>query len=175
MSVQARSISSRTSDALKRMNCHTLHRISVSVAPEDRFATNFSLPVDDELVNVARLSMRLMLAMYKRTRPQSQDEPDITGTYRCEGVLLDGNKYKATVEIQKIGDAYTVRWVRGIAEAHIGVGIRKGNLLSVCFAAGRGGAGIVVYQIDKGPKLHGDWTELGGIGIMQTETLIREK
>jgi uncharacterized protein (TIGR03067 family) len=116
----------------------------------------------------------LVLAVYRRARPLVQDEPDITGSYLCEGVLLDGNKYKAKVEIQKLGDAYMVRWTRGIAEAHIGVGIRKGNLLSVCFAAGRGGAGIVVYQIDKGPRLVGEWTDLGGIGIVQSETLMRE-
>lgn len=115
----------------------------------------------------------LLLTVYKREKPQT-DEPDIAGTYLCEGTQLEGLKYKARVEITKLGDSYSVKWTRGLDMAHLGVGIRKGNLLSVCFLTGKG-AGIAVYRIEKGPKLIGEWTELGGIGLIQAETLTREK
>jgi hypothetical protein len=73
-------------------------------------------------------------------------------------------------DIQKRGDAYFVRWeVRG-GVAYIGAGIRNGNTLSVAWL-NRGSAGISVYQIEKGPKLVGTYTEVGGPGLVGREVL----
>jgi uncharacterized protein (TIGR03067 family) len=110
----------------------------------------------------------LMVAVYKRDK--AAEDPEIVGVYQCEGVELDGNKYSSKVEIQRLGEAYSVRWSKGVAQMHVGVGVRKGNLLSVSFL-NKSMAGIVVYQIGKDRKLHGEWTEFGGIGILRTETL----
>ncbi|MFO0925993.1 MAG: hypothetical protein U0736_03015 [Gemmataceae bacterium] len=54
--------------------------------------------------------------------------------------------------------------------AYLGMGIRQGDTLSVAWA-NRGTVGLSVYQIEKGPKLTGVYTELGGPGIVATETL----
>jgi hypothetical protein len=119
-----------------------------------------------------------LLAVYQRAKQPQTEGPDLSGVYDCEGMQFDGKKYKAKVEIERLGDAYSVTWAHGLGRAHLGIGIRKGNLLSVCFAARTQEGvmtGIAVYEIDKDAKLHGDWTELGGVGIVQTETLTPQK
>lgn len=110
----------------------------------------------------------LFLAVYKRER--GADEPDITGTYDCAGTEMDGNNYKAQVEIQRLGNAYSVTWAKGGGLMAVGVGLRKNNVLSVSFA-NKGLAGIAVYQIGKDRKMEGEWTEVGGIGVLRAETL----
>jgi len=110
----------------------------------------------------------LIMAVYKREK--SPEEPDIAGLYDCEGVEMDGNRYTARVEIRRVGDAYTVAWTKGATPMHLGIGLRKGGALAVSFA-NPGMAGIAVYQIGKDKKLVGEWTELGGLGVLRTETL----
>ncbi len=114
----------------------------------------------------------LMVATYKREK--APDEVDIAGIYDCAGTEMDGNRYTARVEIRRVGDAYAVSWTKGTTPMHVGVGLRKGNVLSVSFA-NPGMAGIAVYQIEKDRKLQGEWTELGGIGVVRTESLAPAK
>lgn len=114
----------------------------------------------------------LMVAVYKREK--GADEPDVSGTYDCDGVEMDGNRYTAKVEIQRVGEAYTVTWAKGPGLMAIGVGLRKGNVFSVSFA-NKGMAGIAVYEITKPGKLEGQWTEVGGIGMVRAETLTLKK
>lgn len=114
----------------------------------------------------------LTVATYKRDRPR--EEPDLSGKYDCAGVEMDGSRYTAAVEVQRIGDAYTVTWNRGAGLTGIGVGLRRGNQLSVSFAS-KGTAGVVVYQLGKDGKLEGEWTDVGGVGILRTETLTPKK
>jgi uncharacterized protein (TIGR03067 family) len=120
--------------------------------------TSFTTTVDSGLFS----------AVYRREKPQVQ--PDIAGMYQCDGLEADGNRYTAQVEIRRLGDAYAVSWARGTVPIHIGVGVRKGDVLAVSFAS-KGGGGIAVYQISKDRKLQGEWTDLGGIGVLRTETL----
>jgi uncharacterized protein (TIGR03067 family) len=110
----------------------------------------------------------LFVAVYRREKPL--EEVEIAGRYQCEGQEVDGNKYQAQVEIRRVGDAYTVLWSRAGLPMHIGIGVRKGNLLGVSFAS-KTGTGIVMYQIGKDRKLQGEWTDLGGIGVLRTEKL----
>ena len=85
-----------------------------------------------------------------------------------------GKKQAADVEIKRLGDAYLVKWSKGILDAYIGVGVRKGDVLSVCWAS-QGQLGVSVFHIDKGPRLVGEWTMLGGNGMLQREILTPRK
>jgi uncharacterized protein (TIGR03067 family) len=111
----------------------------------------------------------LFLAVYKRVKPPDE-AVDIVGRYKSTATGPDGARQTATAEIQRHGDAYLVRWNVGPALAYVGVGIRKANTLSVAWT-NRGTVGVSVYEIEKGPKLIGTFTDLGGPGLMSREVL----
>lgn len=100
------------------------------------------------------------------------DVPDITGRYKCEGASPGGQAYRGTVEISKKGDTYALKWAFGPGETYQGVGILEGNVLAVSYS-GTGFTGVVVYKVEKGPKLVGRWAFAGGKGTVQTETLTK--
>jgi uncharacterized protein (TIGR03067 family) len=115
----------------------------------------------------------LYLAVYKRVIPTGE-EVDITGSYRAESLQFNGEKQTADVEIKRLGDCYLVKWSKGILEAYVGIGLRKGEVLAVCWA-NQGQVGACLYHIEKGPRLVGEWTMLGGAGVVQRETLTARK
>jgi uncharacterized protein (TIGR03067 family) len=116
----------------------------------------------------------LFLAVYKRVI-RTGDQLAIAGKYRSESVQVNGDRETADVEITRRGDCYLLKWSKGILDAHIvGIGIRKGGVLSVCWAS-KGQIGVCVYELDKERRLVGDWTILGGVGAVQRETLTRRK
>jgi len=109
------------------------------------------------------------VAVYKRIRPA--DEPiDIVGRYRAESMAPDGTRQVTGAEIQRHGDAYLMKWTRPAGILYVGIGIRRGNTLSVAWM-NKGSVGTSFYQIEKGPRLSGSFTELGGIGVISHETL----
>ncbi len=114
----------------------------------------------------------LFVAVYKRAK--AADEPDIAGVYDCQGTEMDGNKYTAKVEIRRVGDAYAVSWAKGGGLMAVGVGLRRGNVLSVSFTNKEMG-GIAVYTVAKDRTMAGEWTEVGGIGLLRSELLAPKK
>lgn len=103
-----------------------------------------------------------------------KEEIDIAGQYSCFGGGLGGGVYTGKVVIIKTGETYQVQWKLASGENHVGVAIREGNLLSVCYV-GKQAAGVVSYKIDKdkhGPRLVGRWASLGDKKT-QSETLTR--
>jgi uncharacterized protein (TIGR03067 family) len=110
-----------------------------------------------------------VLAVYKRFVPTGE-EIEITGKYVAENFQINGQKTLIDVEIMRLGDCYMVKWSKGILNAYVGIGLRKGETLAVCWA-NDGQIGACLYQIEKGPRLSGVWTILGGAGLMQRETL----
>ena len=112
----------------------------------------------------------LILAVYKRLRAGEDSKPNITGEYTSMTPGPDGTEQTADVEIEKLGDTYSVTWKRNNATHSTGVGIRRGETLSVCWAT-QGQTGIAVYQIEKDGKLVGRYTTLGSIGLLVEETL----
>lgn len=110
------------------------------------------------------------LEVYKRPRDAGGEGEELVGRYESESVGSDGKKLRTAAEIQRHGDAYMVRWSSGPATAFVGVGIRRGNTLSVCWA-NRGTIGLSVYEIGPGPRLVGVFTELGSIGVLAAEQL----
>jgi hypothetical protein len=96
---------------------------------------------------------------------------DLSGTYRCEGTSPAGNPYRSIVEISKEDQTYVVKW-RSRGSPAIGIGIVRNDTLSVSYFTGKD-VGIVVYRIEKGPKLTGQWTILGADGQLYPEVLTR--
>jgi uncharacterized protein (TIGR03067 family) len=113
------------------------------------------------------------VAVYKRVKKTTEDI-DIRGKYTSTSFGSDGKKQSLGAEIEKRGDAYQVRWTVPGGVAYVGVGIRKGDNLSVIWA-NRGNIGLSVYRIEKGPKLIGEFTELGGVGIIAREEMTPTK
>jgi uncharacterized protein (TIGR03067 family) len=107
-------------------------------------------------------------------RVRYKDEPfDLSGTYRSVSTELDGSKHVAEANIERMGDAYVVTYRKGSAVAYVGIGLRKGPVFCMSWIS-QGQAGITLYQIEDGPRLVGQYTQLGGPGILSEEVLTRE-
>jgi uncharacterized protein (TIGR03067 family) len=117
----------------------------------------------------AKKDSALFVASWKRVKPANQ-EIDIRGSYRCETFALNDKKSTLTAEIEKRGDAYLVKWQVSDGVAFLGAGIRRGGTLSVAWV-NRGSAGVSVYKIEKGPRLVGVYTDVGGPGLLGREVL----
>src|SRR5262245_26851471 len=110
------------------------------------------------------------LAVYKRAKVLDESI-DIVRKYKSESSAGDGKQQMMGAEIENQGDAYLVRWTVPGGVAYIGSGIRQGSTLSVAWV-NRGSIGLSVYQIEKGPKLTGLYTEVGGPGLVAHEVLL---
>ena len=67
-----------------------------------------------------------------------------------------------------------MKWEVSEGVAYVGTGIRQGDTLSVAWV-NRGSVGVSVYKIEKGPKLVGVYTEVGGAGLVAKEVLTISK
>ncbi len=126
------------------------------------------------MVVLVTLATLVLAGPYVARAAEEAEEIDIAGEYSCRGSNAGGGTYSGKVAITKTGQTYKVQWTIGSSQVHAGVGIREGNVLSVCFVA-NGGAGIAAYKIEKGkdgPRLVGRWA---GLGEQKTrpETLTR--
>lgn len=100
-------------------------------------------------------------------------ERDLTGVYICEGMNPDGKAYQGIVEIAKNHDTFELRWRFAPAGTAVGFGIQSGDVLAVSYYGGI--VGLVVYQIEDGPKLVGRWTAAGADGALFSETLTKTR
>ena len=114
-----------------------------------------------------------LLAVCKRAK-RKNEKLDITGTYRAEAIQDDGTKYVAEATIERLGDAYVVTYKKGPVTAYIAVGIRQGDTFCMAWA-NQGQVGVTLYQIEPGPRLVGQYTHLGGAGIINQEILTRAR
>jgi uncharacterized protein (TIGR03067 family) len=114
-----------------------------------------------------------LLAVCKRV-PRKKEEVEITGTYRSESIQEDGTKYVSEAVIERMGDAYLVTYKKGPVTAYVAVGLRHGDVFCLAWA-NRGQVGVTLYQIEAGPRLVGQYTHLGGPGLVSQETLTRVK
>ena len=107
-------------------------------------------------------------------KPESSkpSERDLAGVYRCEGVNPDGRTYRGVVEISKDDKTYRVRWTLGQGGTSVGVGMVQGDVLAVSYYTGQN-VGLVMYRIDKGIQLTGEWAVLGADGQLRPETLTK--
>ncbi len=100
-----------------------------------------------------------------------QAETDFVGVYRCEGTNPDGSLYQGIVEIARVDSTFRVRWMLSNDVNLLGVGIYSGGVLAVSYFGGA--PGVVVYRIDGGNRLIGEWTMGGAEGTIYTETLTK--
>lgn len=98
-------------------------------------------------------------------------ESNLVGVYRCEGVSPGGSPYRTVVEITKDEDTYELRWRAAQGNA-VGIGIVRGDVLAVSYFTGAN-MGVVLYRIEKGPKLTGEWSVFGSDGHRYPETLTK--
>lgn len=118
----------------------------------------------------------LSLCGFAPTAPSAAGDPEtasIDGEYAGDGVDIQGQKYRTTVEVSKEKDAYQFKWTTA-GQTFLGVGIRTGKLVSVSWV-GRQPAGVIVgitvFEVKKDGSLAGRWTMLGARGVVRTETL----
>lgn len=114
------------------------------------------------------------LAIYKKVPAPPEEKDDLSGQYDSVTFDNEGKKQVARAEILRHGHAYLVKYTEDDELAYVGVALRKGDMLSVCWA-NRGEIGISVYRIKKDGVLEGEYTRLGGIGSVDKETLTRRK
>ena len=102
----------------------------------------------------------------------STSERDLAGVYRCEGVNPDGRTYRGIVEMSKDDRTYRVKWTMGQGGTSVGIGMVRGDVLAVSYYTGQN-VGLVMYKIDKGIQLTGEWAVLGADGQLRPETLTK--
>jgi len=98
-------------------------------------------------------------------------EVDLSGVYRCDGTSPSGRPYRATVAIAKDESTYRLRWTTGEGTS-LGIGILNGDVLAVSYFTGTQ-VGVVLYKVQKGPKLVGQWALLEADGQIYPETLTK--
>ena len=96
---------------------------------------------------------------------------DLSGVYQCEGVGPNGKPYRGTVEIAKNEQTYRVKWTIAPDGVYLGIGILKDDMLAVSYFGQV--VGVVLYKIEKGPRLVGEWTVIGADGQVFSETLTK--
>lgn len=106
----------------------------------------------------------------RKPKPSADESIEIVGKYRSELTEVNGKVVTTEAEIERRGDAYLVTYTRDGKLIFVGTAIRKADQLSMCWVSS-GQIGVSVYKIEKGPKLVGDFTTLGGIGVTGREVL----
>jgi hypothetical protein len=103
--------------------------------------------------------------------PDPPSEPNLVGTYACEGMNPDGATYSGIVEIVRFKDTYLVRWTMPNDSQVVGVGIFSGNQLAVSYYGGT--PALVVYSVAENGRLNGKWTAGGADGEVFSEILTK--
>jgi uncharacterized protein (TIGR03067 family) len=111
-----------------------------------------------------------LLIVCKRL-PAKEGEGDLSGTYHSVSVDLDGRRLKYDVTIERVGECYLVLYTVNGQPAYFGTGVRKGNIFALGWVSQQ--SGITLYQIEKGNRMVGEFTQVGGPGFLGTETLTR--
>ena len=98
---------------------------------------------------------------------------DLVGVYVCDGINPQGRPYRGIVEIVKTDETFRLKWTFPQSDdTALGIGIVSNGVLAVSYY---GGAlvGVVVYKIDEGRKMFGEWTVAGANGGVFKETLTK--
>ena len=104
--------------------------------------------------------------------PARAEAPDLAGIYICDGVNAQG-AYRGFVEIVRAKDTFRVKWTfPRSGDSALGIGIVSNGVLAVSYYGGQT-AGVVVYKLDGGTTLVGEWTVAGVNGGVFKETLTR--
>lgn len=112
-----------------------------------------------------------VLVSLRKPKPVAEEAVNIVGKYNSAMIdAMTGKPVLAEVTVERRGDGYQMTYRSGDKVLFIGTALRKGDQLSMCWASA-GQAGVSVYKIEAGPKLVGEFTTLGGLGVVGKETL----
>ena len=101
------------------------------------------------------------------------EDTDLAGVYVCDGVNPEGHPYRGIVEIVKTQETFHLRWTFPQSDdGALGIGIVSNGVLAVSYYGGAT-AGVVVYKIEEGKKMVGEWTVAGADGGKYQETLTK--
>lgn len=106
----------------------------------------------------------------KKPKPAVEEAVDIVGKYRSELLEATGKTVVTEAVVERRGDAYLVTYMLGDKTLFVGTALRRGDQLSMSWISS-GQIGVSVYKIERGPKLTGEYTTLGGIGATGKEVL----
>lgn len=82
---------------------------------------------------------------------------DFSGTYAARGTNPGGESgYEAKLIITRTGDLYRVEWYFDGQLGAAGVGLARGDSLSVGYQMGDG-CGVVLYEVGDDGTLRGEW------------------
>jgi uncharacterized protein (TIGR03067 family) len=111
----------------------------------------------------------------KRPKPPADEAINIVGEYNSEMVdAMTGKVVAMDVTIERRGDAYILRYKLDDKPLFAGIALRKGNMLAMSWVS-PGQSGVSLYKIEAGPKLVGDHTVMGGVGLVGKEVLTARK
>ena len=103
----------------------------------------------------------------------ADESPDIAGIYVCDGTNPEGRPYRWMVEIIRTQETFRLRWTFSQNDdGALGIGIVSNGVLAVSYYGGAT-AGVVVYKIEEGKKMVGEWTVAGADGGVYKETLTK--
>jgi len=111
-----------------------------------------------------------ILITAKKPKPAVEEAVDIVGKYRSELLEATGKTVVTEAMIERRGDAYMITYMLGDKTLFVGTALRRGDQLSMSWISS-GQIGVSVYKIERGPKLTGEYTTLGGIGATGKEVL----
>jgi uncharacterized protein (TIGR03067 family) len=114
---------------------------------------------------------KVRLATCRRVRPTGETV-DIVGTYKSKTLAPDGKTLEYDAQIERRGDGYVITYRNNNVIVYVGVGVRQGDTLSVAWGR-QNQVGVSQYKIEKGPRLVGTYTMLGGPGLLLTEVLTK--
>lgn len=112
----------------------------------------------------------MTVAVLRKPKPPADETIDIAGKYRSEVVDPEGKPLVTEAVIERRGDAYLVTYTKDGQLLFVGMAMRKGDQLSMCWVS-NGQTGVSVYKIEKGPKLTGEFTTLTGPGVVGKEVM----
>lgn len=116
-----------------------------------------------------------VLVMLTDAGASTQVAHEIEGLYDCVGMNPDGSEYRGTVELTRGDDGvFAFHWTFPPGGEAYGLGLLKGDVLSVVFQTQDGAIGLAQLTIDRatGLRLLGPWLAPGAPGL-GSETLTK--
>ncbi|MEM8628661.1 MAG: hypothetical protein AAGF04_01090 [Chlamydiota bacterium] len=102
--------------------------------------------------------------------------PDIEGSYLLVGKSKrSASSYRGIVEINRVGDNYSLIWKIGTSTTQAGIGIFQGDILSVAFYDLNDPefTGVASFRLTDEGNFEGPWASSNSSGGQGKETLRR--
>lgn len=96
----------------------------------------------------------------------------LPGTYSVNGTTESGGAYKGSLTITDRGGVYQFSW--DVGTKYEGIGIRKGDLVSVAWAgSSKDNCGVIQYEITNNGLANGIWGTYGTSGLGSEQGVLK--